>query len=163
MHYFLNIGSNLGQRKLNLSRAVRALESRFGYFEMSKMMESRPWGFDSPHTFANVAVMVISDKEPLEVLRELQEIEREISPAPHRNADGSYADRLIDIDIMAADELELHSDELSLPHPHMAERRFFLQPMAELAPLWRHPATGLTCDEMMALLPEPESEPDSKE
>ena len=58
MHYFLNIGSNLGNRKLNISRTLRALEESFGYFEVSRMVESRPWGFVSDNTFANVAVMV---------------------------------------------------------------------------------------------------------
>ena len=56
MHYFLNIGSNLGNTKLNISRALRALEEKYGYFETSKIMESKPWGFVSPHSFANLAV-----------------------------------------------------------------------------------------------------------
>lgn len=81
-HYFLNLGTNIGQRKLNLSRAVRAIESRFGYFEMSKMVESRPWGFVSDNVFCNVAVMVISDREPLDVLAELQQIERRCRRLP---------------------------------------------------------------------------------
>lgn len=152
MHYFVNIGSNLGVRALNISRAVRAIESRFGYFEISKMMESEPQGFDSVNLFSNVAVMFISDKEPAEVLEILQEIERELNPTPHRYADGSYADRVLDIDIMAVDELEIRTPRLKVPHPRLAERRFFLQPFAELAPLWRHPATGLTCEQMLARL-----------
>lgn len=152
MHYFLNIGSNLGNRKLNLSRAVAALEREFGYFEISKTVESEPWGFDSTNFFLNVAMMVISDLEPIEVLRKIKGIEKRLNPESHRKADGSYADRVIDIDIMAADEIELHTEELTLPHPHLAERLFFLQPMAELAPAWHHPATGLTPGEMLSLL-----------
>ena len=64
MHYFLNIGSNLGNRKLNISRALRAIEEKFGYFEVSKIYESRPWGYDSDNEFANIAVMVVSDVAP---------------------------------------------------------------------------------------------------
>lgn len=158
MHYFLNIGSNLGNRKLNISRALRALEARYGYFETSSMVESKPWGFVSPHTFANIAVMVISDKTPAEVLADIKQIEAELNPTPHRTAAGAYADRVVDIDIMAADDLILDTPELTIPHAHLAERRFFLEPFAELAPLWRHPATGLTCTEMLARLPAPADE-----
>lgn len=155
VHYFLNIGSNLGNRKLNISRALRALEARYGYFETSSMVESRPWGFLSPNSFANIAVMVITDKTPADVLADIKEIEAELNPTPHRTPDGRYADRVIDIDIMAADDLTVDTPDLTIPHIHLAERRFFLEPFAELAPLWRHPATGLTCAEMLSRLPAP--------
>ena len=54
MHYFLNIGSNLGNVRLNISRALRALEEKYGYFETSRIVESRPWGFISPNTCASL-------------------------------------------------------------------------------------------------------------
>lgn len=153
MRYFLNIGSNLGNPKLNLSRALRAIEEKFGWFETSKIMETKPWGFVSPHTFANMAVMVISDKTPQEVLCDLHEIEARYNTSSHRDKQGNYRDRVLDIDIMAADDILLDTPELKLPHPHLAERDFFLVPFSQLAPLWRHPLTGLTCDDMIALLP----------
>lgn len=156
MHYFLNIGSNLGNVKLNISRAVRALEEKYGYFETSRIIESKPWGFVSPHTFANLAVMVVTDRTPQEVLADIREIESRLNPTPHRDARGEYADRVLDIDIMAADDTIINTEELTVPHRHLAERRFFLEPFDELAPLWRHPATGMTCAEMLALLPKPE-------
>ena len=152
MHYFLNIGSNLGNVKLNISRALRALEFRFGYFETSKMVESAPWGYVSSNRFANIAVMIISEKTPQEVLAVIKEIESELNPTPHRDAKGGYADRVLDIDIMAADEIVVDTPELKIPHPHLAERRFFLEPFDELAPAWRHPVTGLTPAEMLSLI-----------
>lgn len=152
MHYFLNIGSNLGNVKLNISRALRALESRFGYFETSRMVESQPWGYVSPNTFANIAVMVISEKTPAEVLADIKEIEAKLNPTPHRDAQGRYADRILDIDIMAADDIVTDAPELKIPHPHLAERRFFLEPFNELAPRWVHPVNGLTCEEMLQKL-----------
>lgn len=152
MHYFLNIGSNLGNRKLNISRAIKALETKYGYFETSKIIESKPWGFDSENEFANVAVMIISDKEPLEVLKDIKEIESELNPTPHRNDNGAYQDRVLDIDIMAADEIMVDLPELQIPHKHLVERDFFLIPFARLAPAWRHPANGLTCEEMIEAL-----------
>lgn len=156
MHYFLNIGSNLGNVRLNISRALRALEEKYGYFETSRIVESRPWGFISPNTFANIAVMVVTDRSCAEVLSDIKEIEGRLSPMPHRDDRGGYVDRVIDIDIMAADDTVIDTEELTVPHPHLAERHFFLEPFDELAPLWRHPVTGLTCAEMLAQLPKTE-------
>lgn len=151
---FLNIGSNLGDRRRNLSRAVAALEKEFGYFELSHTVESAPWGFDSPNPFLNVGMMVNSDLSPIEVLHRIQGVEKSLSPEPHRNPDGSYADRLVDIDIVAVDEEVIDSEELTVPHPHLADRRFFLEPLQELAPFWRHPVFNKTASEMLAVLSE---------
>ena len=149
---FVNIGSNLGDRRLNLSRAMRAIGEEFGDFEISHVVESEPWGFDSTHSFLNLGMMFHSDLPPVEILRRLQAIERGISPDSHRNPDGSYADRVIDIDIVAIDGLAIDEEELTLPHPRLCERRFFLEPLAELAPGWRHPVSGLTPHQMIARL-----------
>lgn len=132
MKYYINIGSNLGNRRLNLSRAIAAVEKRYGYFEISKVVESEPWGYDSANLFLNVAMMFDTEREPLDVLHDLQEIEREISPDSHRNPDGSYADRLIDIDIMAIENVEIDTPELKVPHPHLFDRPFFIGPLKEL-------------------------------
>ena len=141
-YIFVNIGSNLGDRRLNLSRAMRAIGEEFGDFEISHVVESEPWGFDSTHSFLNVGMMFQSDLEPLDILHRLQAIERSISPASHRNPDGSYADRIIDIDIVAIDVikdgvpelLRIDTPELTVPHPRLKERDFFLRPLLELAP-----------------------------
>lgn len=150
MHIFLNIGSNLGDRRRHLSRAVAAIEREFGYFELSHVVESAPWGYASPNAYLNVGMMVISDLDPHEVLRRLQAIEMELNSSPHRAPDGTYADREVDIDIIAIDDLVIDSPELQVPHPHIAERRFVLEPMAELAPYWRHPVLGKTAAELLA-------------
>ena len=152
MTIFLNIGSNLGDRRRNLSRAVAAIEKEFGYFELSHTVESAPWGYDSPNAFLNVGMMIISELKPEEILRKLQSIERELNPAPHRNPDGSYADRLVDIDIIAIDDMVIDTPTLQVPHPRMAERPFVLEPLEELAPAWRHPILGLTAGEMRGRL-----------
>lgn len=148
----INIGSNLGNRRLNLSRAIRAVGAEFGDFEMSHVVESAPWGYDSTNSFLNVGMAFHTDLPPCEVLSRLQGIEQAISPESHRTASGGYADRVIDIDIVAIDREIIDGDTLKVPHPHLAERRFFLEPLAELAPGWSHPATGLTAAEMLASL-----------
>lgn len=150
--YLINLGSNLGDRRLNLSRAMRAVGAEFGDFEMSHVVESEPWGFDSTNSFLNVGMAFNSDIPPEEVLGRLQRVERSISPAPHRDASGGYADRVIDIDIVAVDREIIDTPSLRVPHPNLAERRFFLEPLAELAPGWTHPESGLTAAQMLARL-----------
>lgn len=135
MKFYLNIGSNLGNRLMNLSKAVRAIEKEFGWFELSHHIESEPWGFKSSNKFLNIGMLIISDRDPIDVLHALQEIEKSISPKAHRNADGSYRDRLIDIDIMAVDDIEMETPELTLPHPHLKDRQFFLDAYNELRAL----------------------------
>jgi 2-amino-4-hydroxy-6-hydroxymethyldihydropteridine diphosphokinase len=93
-------------------------------------------------------MMIITEESPREVLARLKEIEQRISPRSHRKSDGSYADRVIDIDIMAIDELIIDEEGLKVPHPHLAERDFFIRPFLELAPGWRDPRTGLTLPEL---------------
>lgn len=152
-YVILNLGSNLGDRRLNLSRAVRAICNVFGPFEVSHAVESKSWGYDSPHRFLNIAMMVQSDMPPMEILHTLQEIEHDLSPESHRNADGTYADRQLDIDIVAIDDMVIDTPELKVPHPRLEQRRFFLEPMNEIAGGWRHPVTGLSVWEMIARLP----------
>lgn len=152
MYYIINIGSNLGDRRLNLSRAMAAVMRHFGQLEMSHVVETEPHGFDSPNKFLNVGIMFRSELAPEEVLEVLKGIEQDISPASHRTPDGGYADRVIDIDMIAADDVTMDTPELSLPHPRLAERDFFLVPLEEIAPQWRHPATGLTATEMLKKL-----------
>lgn len=149
---FLNLGSNLGDRRLNLSRAMRAIGEEFGNFEISHVVESAPWGYDSTHNFLNLGMMIESELPPLDLLHKLQEIEKSISAGAHRTATGGYMDRDIDIDIIAIDREIIDLPELKVPHPKMCERKFVLEPLYELAPGWRHPVTGLTPVEMLLKL-----------
>lgn len=141
MKYYINIGSNLGDRRLNISRAVALIEKEFGYFKISKSVESEPWGFDSANPFLNIAMMFHSDMDPVEVLHTLQKVEKAIDPAPHRDAEGQYIDRRIDIDIMAIEQVNkdgssqsitVDHPELQVPHPHLFDRPFFIGPLREL-------------------------------
>lgn len=153
---FLNIGSNLGNRRLHLSRAVRALGEAFGNFEASHAVESEPWGFDSTRSFLNMGVQVETDLQPEEILAVVKDVENSVSPSPHRDDNGNYIDREIDIDIMAIDMMTVDTPSLKVPHPHLPERRFFLEPFMEMAPGWRHPVSGLTPGEMLSRLEEME-------
>lgn len=150
MVFYLNIGTNLGDKEKNLADAISHIESATGsHCRRSDMVSSEPWGFESENRFVNVGVAVESMLEPLEMLQKLKAIEREMGSGSHRSSDGSYCDRLIDIDIMAVDEMSLHQENLTIPHPHLTERDFFLVPLAQLAPDWEHPELHLTMAEML--------------
>ena len=152
MNYYLNIGSNIGNRRDNLYRAVVALAASTGGCAVSSVVESEPWGFESEHRFLNIGVSLDSPMPPEQMLERIHEIERHLGSAAHRDSEGRYIDRLVDIDIVAIDDLVIDTPTLQVPHPHLAERDFFLKPMVELAPAWRHPVTGLTASQMLEML-----------
>ena len=152
MIYYLNIGSNIGDRRDNLYRAVVALAAGTGGCAVSSIVESEPWGFESENRFMNLGVSLSSTMEPQEMLDRIHDIEQRLGSASHRDADGGYIDRLVDIDIVAIDDLVIDTPTLQVPHPHLPERDFVLKPMAQLAPDWRHPVTGLTASQMLEKL-----------
>ena len=150
MNYYLNIGSNMGNRTRNIARAVRLISRTFNTsIKISAPVTSSPWGFKSKNAFVNEGAILHTDVKPAEVLERLQQVERLISDKPHRNADGSYSDRVIDIDIVAIDEMTIDTPSLKVPHPHLPERDFYIIPMRELAPSWVHPQSRMTPGEML--------------
>jgi len=149
VNYYLNIGTNLGQRRDNLNRAVVALAQAFGGCVVSEVIESEPWGFDSSNLFLNIGVWIKSDKQPSDMLRWTQALEKELGSDSHRDDAGNYVDRLVDIDIMAIDEQVINTPQLTIPHPHLHERKFFLLPLAQLAPNWHHPILNISIEELL--------------
>ena len=152
MEYYLNIGTNIGDRRDNLYRAVVALTAGNGGCAVSRIIESEPWGFESEHRFLNVGVRLRSGMSPQQMLDHLHDIERRLGSDAHRDDEGRYIDRLVDIDIMAVDDLVIDTPTLQVPHPHLPDRVFFLLPMQELNPMWCHPVTGLSVAQMLERL-----------
>lgn len=148
----INLGSNIGDRRALLETAVARIEAALGCgCARSDIIESEPWGYDSPNAFLNIGITVESGAlGPLELHRLLQQIQREISEAPHRTASGAYADRSIDIDLICMEQTVVDTPELTLPHPRMHLREFVLRPLAQLQPAWRHPLLGKTASELLA-------------
>lgn len=134
---YINLGSNIGDRRSTIERAVAAIEADLGVSaRRSQWVESEPWGFDSPNRFVNLGIAVDTELEPLELLHRLQAVEKSIDPSSHRDAEGLYIDRVIDIDLIAVDHLVVDAPELTLPHPRMKERPFVMGPLLELCPDW---------------------------
>ncbi len=156
----INIGSNRGHRHAQIERAVAAISSLIpGRIAVSEPYESLPWGFQSEAKFLNVGLMIDAETPPvdataycLDLLKRLLRVEHTLGTSPHRNPDGSYADRELDIDLIAVDSLVISTSELTLPHPRMQLRRFVLEPMAYLDPEWRHPLLDATPGELLKQL-----------
>ena len=146
---YINIGSNQGDRRANIARAVALIADTLNVKpQLSSAIESEPWGYDSDSPYLNIGLVFDTRLSPEALLDALLSIERYISPASHRKPDGSYADRLIDIDLIAYGDTAIDMT-LTLPHPRMHLREFVLLPMLRLAPEWTHPVTGLTPADML--------------
>ncbi|MDE7393734.1 MAG: 2-amino-4-hydroxy-6-hydroxymethyldihydropteridine diphosphokinase [Muribaculaceae bacterium] len=139
----LNIGSNLGDRYGNIMAAVDALKSALAKcgdpeaaatIRVSSPVESEPWGFSSPNFFVNAGVNLVTTLEPYALLEATQMAEKTLSSASHRHTDGSYADRIVDIDIIWMEGISLNSPHLTLPHPRALQRSFVTIPFAQLNP-----------------------------
>lgn len=156
MTAYINIGSNCGDSKALIGQAVAAISSRWseGTVRVSELFTSPPWGYVSDNEFTNVGVALElpASTDVVAFFGELIAIQDSISPAAHRNADGTYCDRELDIDLIAVDSMVIDSPYLTLPHPRMHLRPFVLVPLSELAPEWRHPLFGLTAGELLTLI-----------
>ena len=129
---YLSLGSNLGDRRATMSRAVSLIGQQIGTVDrQSTAIETEPWGFESDNRFLNMCVRVLTAMQPLDVLEATQHIERQLGRTA-KSTRGIYHDRPIDIDILTYDSLELHTRQLTLPHPHMHERDFVMIPLREI-------------------------------
>lgn len=141
---YLSLGTNLGDRRSNLETALTLIGQRIGTVEaISDVVETEPWGFDSPNSFLNQAAKVITELKPLDVLKTTKKIEKGMGRTS-KTGIGGYQDRIIDIDLLMYDELVMESHELTIPHRLMHKRRFVLEPLAEIAPELEHPVLHKT-------------------
>ena len=128
---YLGLGSNLGDRRQNLNKAIQLIGERVGtVLRQSSFLETEPWGFESEHTFLNAVILCETAKTPREVLQATQQIERDMGRK--RKGPQRYQDRPIDIDILMYDDLTLDEPDLKIPHPLMQERDFVMKPLNEL-------------------------------
>ena len=130
---YLGLGSNLGDCRKNLERAIRLIDDRVGQVtRQSSFIETEPWGFESPNKFTNAVILCETTKTPREVLMLTQQIERDMGRRK-KSVSGGYADRPIDIDILLYDDLTIDEPDLKIPHPLMHERDFVMIPLKEIS------------------------------
>ena len=132
----LSLGSNLGDKVANIDKALTLLKEVVVTMKVSSLYESEAWGFEADD-FINQAAWVKSDLTPKEFLVLTQDIEKQVG-RKEKNENG-YSSRLIDIDILFYDKIQIQEEHLKIPHPHICERRFVLMPLVELIPNFVHP------------------------
>ena len=133
MRAYVGVGANLGDRRATIQRALELLGSTPGLevLEVSSLRETDPVGFEDQPPFLNGAVAVATALSPRELLDVLLESERKLG----RTREGPrFGPRTIDLDMLVYGDVELDEPGLTLPHPRLHERRFALEPLAELAP-----------------------------
>jgi 2-amino-4-hydroxy-6-hydroxymethyldihydropteridine diphosphokinase len=157
-----NLESEFGDREANLREAVRRIGALGEVRAVSSFYDTEPVGYREQPRFLNGALVLETELKPVALMRGLLEVERAMGRdrATHqRDAGGAVVKgpRVIDLDLLSyaeigAADVVMESEELTLPHPEMQVRRFVLEPLAEIAPVWVHPVLGVTVGEMLARL-----------
>ncbi len=139
---FLGLGANLGDRQANLEHALAALETKHVQIvQKSSIYETEPQDLKDQPWFLNMAIECETRHFPLQLLSVIQRVERELGrDRGHRSI--PKGPRLIDIDILLFGNVRIDTPQLVVPHPRMLDRRFVLEPLLEIAPDLKHPATG---------------------
>ncbi len=143
---YIGLGSNLGDRVARLREAVMRLSRIIEVTRVSRLYVHAPLGYVSDDAFINAVVEGRTTLKPLDLLTELQRIER----AMGRRRGIQYGPRPIDLDILLFGAMQIESLELTVPHPRLAERAFVLKPLAEIAPDLMHPVLYYTVSQLLA-------------
>lgn len=148
---YIGLGSNLGDRELKLLMAVAELGKLPGtrVTGVSQFYETEPVGGVPQDNFYNAAARIATTLSPFLLLDELKRIETEVF---QRKTEKRWGPRSMDLDILLYGELVLDSDRLTIPHPRLADRRFALQPLADLDPDLVHPVLGKSVAQLLAAL-----------
>ncbi len=155
---FLGLGSNLGDRHLQMQRAVAALKKYTTVEACSSLYDTAPMLVVDQPRFLNLVCLIRTHRSPVQLLRLCKSLERNLG----RVSGPRFGPRDIDIDLLFYDDLVLDAPTLTVPHPRIAERAFVLLPLAEIAPDFRHPvlsqdiaslARGVDCADVVKLGP----------
>ena len=143
---YLLTGSNLGNRVNYLQQAIQLIQQYCGTVkQLSSFYQTAAWGVTDQPDFYNQALVLNTELPPGKLMQALLQIEQEMG----RKRDIKMGPRVIDIDILLIDEEVINTPQLTIPHPFLAERRFALMPLAEIAPEAIHPLLHKTVQELL--------------
>ena len=145
---YLSLGSNLGDRRANLRNAIGKFLNLGNLVAVSSFYETEPVEFTEQPWFLNCAVALQTELKAEDFLKEIMNIEREMG----RQRTIPKGPRTIDIDILLFGKAVMRTPQLTIPHPAMHERRFVLEPLAEIAPDIRHPILKQSICELLSAL-----------
>jgi 2-amino-4-hydroxy-6-hydroxymethyldihydropteridine diphosphokinase len=144
---YLSLGSNIGNRELFIIKAEQLINLEIGKIvEASSVYETEPWGISSGPYFLNKLVISETDLDPFEILEKLHKIEITLG---RKVNSPKYSSRVIDIDILFIDNIIIESDKLKIPHPAISNRRFVLEPLAEVEKHYLHPVEKKSIAELL--------------
>lgn len=141
---YLGLGSNLGDKETNLKEAISYLQTYGDILQVSSLYFSEPVGVKDQPYFYNAVCVLSSPLTPLALLEQTQKIEKKLG----RDKKNLYEPRTIDLDILFFDAWLFYSNNLTIPHPHLAERAFVLWPLTEIAPVLKHPLWQISIEDL---------------
>jgi 2-amino-4-hydroxy-6-hydroxymethyldihydropteridine diphosphokinase len=129
---WLSLGANIGDPTAQLAEAIRRLDEHpaIRVTKQSTVIVTKPWGKTDQPDFANMAAEVETDLSPIDLLHVALDTERDMGRVRHE----VWGPRVIDVDVIAYERVEMQTGRLTLPHPHAHERAFVLDPLQEIAP-----------------------------
>lgn len=142
---YIALGSNVGSRLANIKNALSNFTPQLDVKKKSSVYETPPWGYADQPAFLNQVVMAETYLEPEDLLFHLKRLEVVLGREPTF----PNGPRLIDLDILFYDDLEIDSPPLQIPHPRLHQRGFVLVPLNDIAPELIHPTLGKSVSEML--------------
>ena len=139
------LGSNIGNFKINFQNAIESV-SKFGQIKsVGQIYVSKPYGLKEQNNFYNTAIEVLTSYQPMELMKNLQSIEKKLI----KNKKIPNGPRKIDLDIIFFGSKIVKNSQIKIPHPRSMDRDFVLKPVCDFKPFYRHPLSKISLKEVL--------------